>query len=411
MAGLLDLHLGDQLEHVDHPPQAKVAPLGNDHEVFLDPLPRPAGEQAADLLQGLADLHGEEVIAHQPADGLAGEQVGGEGLEQRIGEQVAVDDADGLLLIVQHGHRVQVGLHAEGLQHFADGRVAVHRRLLVEQGLEVGAVLAQLALGAVQQRQVGAGLSRRVLLGPAEQVTLHQVQAHLGQHGQFLAEFNALGDDLGAGGLGHLQDGADELALHRVLVDAVDEVAVDLHVVGAQLRPQAQAGIARTQVVQGDGEAHGAVVVQGGVEQGEVIGGGVLGEFDDHLARRDAESLQHLQGAARLVGRVQQGFGGDVEEQLAVELQLMEAGAGALAAGHLQFAQPSGVTGHGEQGDGGVQRAVGGAAGQGLVAEDAPLGKGEDRLEQAVQVAVSEDLAQGAQLLGDCHEGLSYRRR
>jgi hypothetical protein len=51
-----------------------------------------------------------------------------------------------------------------------------------------------------------------------------------------------------------LQDRADELALEGVLMNAVDEVPVDLHVVRAQLRPQAQARIAGTQVIQGNGK-------------------------------------------------------------------------------------------------------------------------------------------------------------
>ncbi|MNN49074.1 hypothetical protein D3C81_1635800 [compost metagenome] len=144
-------------------------------------------------------------------------------------------------------------------------------------------------------------------------------------------------------------------------------------------------------------------MVQGGIEQVEVFGGGLLGEFDHHPAGRDAEGLQHLQGAPRLVRRVEQGFGGDVEEQQAFEIQCLEAAAGAAPAGHFQFAQAPGVAGHGEQGHRWVQRAVGRAAGQCLVAEDAPFGQRQDRLEQAVQVAVSEDLAQRAQLLGDGH--------
>lgn len=44
-----------------------------------------------------------------------------------------------------------------------------------------------------------------------------------------------------------------------------------------------------------------------------------------------------------------------------------------------------------------------GATGQRFVAEDAPLGEADDGLEQAMQVAVSEDGFQRAQLLGDGH--------
>ncbi|MDT4871105.1 hypothetical protein FQZ97_1062160 [compost metagenome] len=51
MPGLLDLQLGDQLEHVDHPSQAPVAAVEDDDEIFLESLARAAGDQSADLLQ------------------------------------------------------------------------------------------------------------------------------------------------------------------------------------------------------------------------------------------------------------------------------------------------------------------------------------------------------------------------
>mgnify|MGYP006894034015 CR=1 FL=1 len=75
---------------------------------------RAAGDQAADLLQGLAEFDREKVIVHQAADGLAGEQVGGKGLEQGVGERVPMDDAARLPLFVQHREGVEVGLPAKG---------------------------------------------------------------------------------------------------------------------------------------------------------------------------------------------------------------------------------------------------------------------------------------------------------
>ena len=64
--------------------------------------------------------------------------------------------------------------------------------------------------------------------------------------------------------------------------------------------------------------------------------------------------------------------------------------AGTLAASHFQLAQAAGVAGHGEQCQGRMQGAVGGASGQGLVAKDALFGQRDDGLEQAAEVAVSE---------------------
>ena len=103
---------------------------------------------------------------------------------------------------------------------------------------------------------------RRLFLGATQQVALDQVDAHLGQHCQFFGQFDPFGDHLGAGGFCDLQNRADELALEGILVNAVDKVPVDFHVVRAQLRPQAQARITGAQVVQGDGETHVAVMVQ-----------------------------------------------------------------------------------------------------------------------------------------------------
>ncbi|MNY03701.1 hypothetical protein D3C86_1363330 [compost metagenome] len=152
-------------------------------------------------------------------------------------------------------------------------------------------------------------------------------------------------------------------------------------------------------------------MVQGGVEEGEVLGGRLLGQFDHHLAGRDAIGLQQLQGATGLMARLQQGIRGDVEEQLARQLQFAEASAGTLPAGHFQLAQAPGIACHGEQVDRRVQWAVGGAASQGFVTEDAAFGKADDGLEQAMQVAVSENMLQRAQLLGDGHEGLDIQKK
>ena len=114
-------------------------------------------------------------------------------------------------------------------------------------------------------------------------------------------------------------------------------------------------------------------MVQGGLQQVEIVGGGLLGEFDHHLARRNAEVAQQLQGAARLMSGLHQGFGRDIQEQLARQLLLAEASACAFAAGHFQFAEAPGMARHREQGNGRVQRAVRRAAAEGFVAKNAPF--------------------------------------
>ncbi|MCY1443050.1 hypothetical protein D9M71_594470 [compost metagenome] len=54
-----------------------------------------------------------------------------------------MDDSAGLASLVQHRHRVEVGLAAEQLQHLCGGGALRHRRLLVEQRGQVAAVVVQ----------------------------------------------------------------------------------------------------------------------------------------------------------------------------------------------------------------------------------------------------------------------------
>lgn len=128
---------------VDHPAEAEVTAVEGDNEVFFDALAGAAGYQAADLLQRLADFHGEEIIVHQAADRFAREQIGGKRFEQCVRQRVAMDDAAGLALFVEHGERIEVGPAAEGFQYRRGGRIAWHGGLVVEQGAEVAAFVIQ----------------------------------------------------------------------------------------------------------------------------------------------------------------------------------------------------------------------------------------------------------------------------
>ncbi len=132
-------------------------------------------------------------------------------------------------------------------------------------------------------------------------------------------------------------------------------------------------------------------MMQRSLQQVEIVGGRLLGEFDHHLAGWDTEVAQQLQRATRLMRRLHQGFRRDVQEQFARQFLFTEAPACAFTAGDFQFTEAPGMAGHREQGDGGVQWAVGRATAEGFVAEDAPLGQANDRLEQAVQTALSQD--------------------
>ncbi|MNG39221.1 hypothetical protein D3C84_1272080 [compost metagenome] len=61
-----------------------------------------------------------------------------------------------------------------------------------------------------------------------------------------------------------------------------------------------------------------------------------------------------------------------------------------MTASDLQFAEATGLAGYREQGDGGVQRTVGRATAEGFVTDDASFRERQDRLEQAVQTALSQ---------------------
>ncbi|MNL65640.1 hypothetical protein D3C87_1899950 [compost metagenome] len=84
-----------------------------------------------------------------------------------------------------------------------------------------------------------------MLLWTAQQIALNQIDAHLGQHCQFFRQLDTFGDHLRPRGLGDLQYRTDELAFECILMNTVDEVPVDFHVIGSQFRPQAQTRIAR----------------------------------------------------------------------------------------------------------------------------------------------------------------------
>lgn len=80
------------------------------------------------------------------------------------------------------------------------------------------------------------------------------VDSHFSQHREFFRQLDALGNHLRAGRFGDLQNRTDKLSFQCILMNTVDEVPVDLHVIWTQFRPQAQARIACAQVVQRNGK-------------------------------------------------------------------------------------------------------------------------------------------------------------
>ena len=96
-----------------------------------------------------------------------------------------------------------------------------------------------------------------------------------------VAGFDAFGDDPRLGAEGDVADRTYELLFDRVLVDALEEVAVYLDVVRAQLGPQTQAGITGAEVVDGEMKAVAALSGGGLNHAGDVVDGVLLGDLDD----------------------------------------------------------------------------------------------------------------------------------
>lgn len=205
-------------------------------------------------------------------------------------------------------------------------------------------------------------------MGPLQVIALHQVGAQGAHRFVFRAGFHAFGDGAAAQGLGDFDDGFDELALGPVLVNALDEMPVDFDEIRVHLRPQGQAGIARPQVVQGHHEAHAAVVQQRGLHQVDVVDLVGFGDFDHHPPRIQPLRLQVLQGAAVDEILVQQRHGTDVDKQLARQSQPRESANHRFTAKEVQFQQPLLAGGGFEQEHRVVERRIGRAADQALVA-------------------------------------------
>lgn len=91
--------------------------------------------------------------------------------------------------------------------------------------------------------------------------------------------FDTFGDDLGLEVVGEGDDHADDIELIVAAGEAGDEGAVDLEVVNLELAQVLEAGVAGTEVVQGDADALDAEAaeVEGGA--GGVLGDGGFGDL------------------------------------------------------------------------------------------------------------------------------------
>ena len=135
-----------------------------------------------------------------------------------------------------------------------------------------------------QRREVDAR-QPDVVAGPAQQVALAGRDLELAQHPQLLGRLDALGDRDRALAPGEVQERAQDRARGVALRAFLHEREVDLHDVEADLREEAQAGVAGADVVGRDADA-GVLeqrdVAAQPVEVGDVL---ALGQLDDDAAR------------------------------------------------------------------------------------------------------------------------------
>ena len=91
--------------------------------------------------------------------------------------------------------------------------------------------------------------------GPAEQIALQQIAPGRAQAGELLRRLHSLGDDGEAEPVDQLGHGLDhDQALAGLVFDPLDEGPVDLDVIHRQEVEGAQRGVARAEIVEGNGD-------------------------------------------------------------------------------------------------------------------------------------------------------------
>ena len=208
-------------------------------------------------------------------------------------------------------------------------------------------------------------------VGTAEQIALQAIDAEIDQLAAFALGLDALGDDAAAHRAAHVEHRAHELQLGLVGVDAADEVAVDLHVVGLELGPGAQARGAGAEIVDGDRAARFAQPLQRRAQPRVVIEQAFFGQLDDAAIGRHARLRRVLEEARGEVRLLVDGVGRNVDEQEPGDARGRETLERALDAEEVELQLHAALARRLEQILRRVQPAVGRAAGQRLEAADA----------------------------------------
>jgi len=208
--------------------------------------------------------------------------------------------------------------------------------------------------------------------------------------------FNALGDHYRPRLERNVANRAQELLLEGVKMDVAHKIHVDLDVFGLELRPAAQAGIALTQVIDGQLEARASIRRE---QAGEMLAimDGVLCQFEDDPGRRQAQALEVQGHGLAVAGKPRQCGRTNVEKQLAGQAKAGKAAQQGLAATQLEIDGQAVFARHPEQVQRRTQRAPGGAADEPLVAyEGSPL-QVDNGLEHRHEPVMPQDVAQAVE--------------
>ena len=322
---------------------------------------------------------------------------------------MAVQQADGPPLVHQR-HRAQGLIAGEGHRHIVDRRVGWKRLQCDGESLH-GEIGARRPGHLRQDRDFRTGddlagavqdLHGRQGARPPQEISLTELDSEVAHDLQFGLGLDAFGDQQRAEGLGEARQSLQCLHLHRLMLDVVDEVLVDLDDLGAQFGPQAQAGTAITEVVQRKAQAQ-RTQPRGGLDQpGQVGDMLVLGDLDDQRRGRHRQFLQrpHHAGQRHRFDHRHQGLRAEVDEQPLVLRMTDPRAQRRNQAGMLQLNADTFRACCTEQRVRQVQGRVERATDQAFVAHDGPGAEFDDRLVVGLQCASGQDLRGGLDLEG-----------
>ncbi len=239
-------------------------------------------------------------------------------------------------------------------------------------------------------------------------MTLQAIEPEVDQLATFSLGLHAFGDDAATHGAAHVQHGANEFELGGVGVDAADEVAIDLHVVGLQLRPRAQPRRAGAKIVDRNRAAGLTQPLQGEAQAVVIVQQAFFGELDDAAVGRKGRGARHVEemvGEIRvLVNRV----GRNVDEQLPGDARRDETLESALHAQEIEFELEAGAARGFKKILRRVQPAVGRAATQRFKTADSARSRIDDGLEQGSNAPLAHELLE---LLSRCVQATQAQRR